>query len=84
MRHELKIKEIVVKEGEVVNIGEEMLEQKLNLEVQSRYIGEYSTLVKCADCNALVYEDLMPPKRWRDVIEGKQWTCTNEKCKRLY
>jgi hypothetical protein len=68
---------IEIKKNEKHFISDEILEYRMNLEIKSRILIDYENVTKCCDCNAPVYEELLPSKRFRNAIEGISWMCQN-------
>ena len=50
------------------------------MQISIRTLTKHSVFAKCADCNAPVYEDLIPKKRFKEAISGRNWTCSNPDC----
>lgn len=71
---------IEINQNEKQFISEEMLEYRLNLEIKIRVLAEKSEITKCCDCNAPVYQDLIPLKRFKEGIEDKVWRCQTQDC----
>jgi len=53
----------------------------VNLLIRTRIFENYSEVVKCHDCSALVHEGLLPMQRIHEGLNMKQWKCANRKCK---
>ena len=44
--------------------------------IRTRIFENFNEVVRCSDCNAVVYEGLIPRQRFEEGLKMKQWECT--------
>lgn len=58
-----------------------MLNKSINLLIRTRIFENFNEVVRCSDCNAVVYEGLIPRQRFVEGLKMKQWECPQGDCK---
>ena len=58
------------------HIEQSVLNKSINLLIRTRIFENFSEVVRCSDCNAVVYEGLIPRQRFEEGLKMKQWECT--------
>ena len=61
-------------------IKQEVLNKSINLMIHTRIFENYNELVKCAHCNAIVHEGILPSERIQEGLKMKKWNCQNKSC----
>jgi len=64
-------------------IEQTVLNKSTNLLIRTRIFENFSEIVRCQDCNAVVYEGLIPQQRFEEGLKMKQWQCGNGSCGHL-
>lgn len=62
-------------------IPQKTLNFSINMQIRTKIFESYKEFVRCNDCNALVYEGLLPRQRFLEGLNMKQWVCGNPTCK---
>lgn len=62
--------------------GQELIKQSelsknMNFQIKTRIFENFQAITKCAHCNSVVYDGLLPRKRIDEGLNMKQWICTN-------
>lgn len=58
-----------------MHIDGETLSKSINLQIRTRIFENYNKIVRCADCNGVVYEDLLPRQRIKEALKMRKWQC---------
>ena len=72
---------IILKVYEREFIPQRTLDKSINFLIRTRVFERFSEIVRCSDCNAVVYEGLLPKQRFEEGLRMKKWRCGNRKCK---
>lgn len=54
-------------------ITQDTLDKSINFQIRTRIFENFGEIVKCADCNSICYEGLLPVKRIQEGLRMKQW-----------
>lgn len=57
------------------------MNKSINFLIRTRIFENFSELVRCSHCNAVVYEGLLPRQRIEEGLRMKQWQCGNGGCR---
>lgn len=80
--HAFNYQEIIVRIYEKPIFDEKILFKSMNLQIKTRILEDISATTKCHNCNAIVYQGLLPKKRINEGIYFKHWKCTNKSLKK--
>jgi len=51
---------IILKTQKTEYIPQQTLNRSINLKIQSRIFENFNEIIRCSDCNGIVYEGLIP------------------------
>jgi hypothetical protein len=55
---------IILKTQSKEFISQQTLNRSISLKIQSRIFENFSEIIRCSDCNGIVYEGLIPRERF--------------------
>ena len=61
-------------------IKQKVLDKSINFLIRTRIFENYNQIVRCNDCNAIVYSNLIPKQRFYEALNMKAWKCGLRKC----